>query len=262
MIDYYIDNFRVFPPHQRCLPLVHMTSTFENLTKIISEGFKPNYCKEYLTNDAELICAAFPMISLSNITADEAICYNRSYGQYGISLNKLWGEKNSFNPVLYLERQSDLTNEIINSFKDIKKVSRCYESCLHGDLTGLEHKLVKIAIKIFSYSKNYDGSLVRNNVLIDEKFSFGLEREWRKVVLKKDIPYFLTKERFNEIETFNNTICKYKCDFDLDEIDRIIVECDYQIEEIKELLLRKYNINSLPEGLIKINSMRHRPDEG
>ena len=123
-MDYWIDTNRFFTPGERdSFPLIHMTQSWDVLKLILKEGLRPSYCRENITNDRENKSACFPMVSTSNVSIDFAISYQRSYGTLGIVLDKEWGETNDFNPVLYLERKSDLTNEIIESFKNITAVS-------------------------------------------------------------------------------------------------------------------------------------------
>jgi Putative abortive phage resistance protein AbiGi, antitoxin len=248
-MDYFIDDKRRYPAEERSLPLIHMTDQFETLKKIILEGLRPSYCEEYLTNNDRTIYAAFPMISLSNITVNEAIHHQKSYGTYGIALKKAWGQRNGFNPVFYFDRHSDLANEIIGCFEYIKNY-------------GFRHQLTHSCMKFFAHSKNYDGQLIRKNHRNNlENYSFGLEREWRKIVTQEDTPDHLKKEAFDTKEELNKRISEHKCNFDLDEIDCIIVESYEQRQVIQNLLLEKYNQVSR-EDLVIINSIRHYPDEG
>lgn len=192
-MDYWIDTNRIFYPSKRdSFPLIHLTQTWEVLKIILSEGFKPSYCTETINNDTESKLACFPMISVSNVTIDFAISNQKSYGTLGIVLTKRWGEENGFNPVLYLEKKSDLTNDIVSNFKHVagpsKEELRRIANYTYNDL---REYLTSQQIKIFAHSKNYDGKLVRNNTLVANKYPFGMEREWRYIVRDEKIPYFL-----------------------------------------------------------------------
>ena len=53
-MDYWVDTDRFFEPSEReSFPLIHMTQNWEILELILTEGLKPSYCKENLTNDKE-----------------------------------------------------------------------------------------------------------------------------------------------------------------------------------------------------------------
>ncbi|AZQ59734.1 hypothetical protein EJ994_13345 [Maribacter sp. MJ134] len=264
-MDYWVDTDRIFEPGERdSFPLIHMTQNWEILELILTEGLKPSYCKENITNNKENKGACFPMISTSNVDSDFAISYQKSYGTLGIILSKKWGEENDFNPVLYLERTSDLTNDIIGNFKDITTTSKDeLENALNG--VKIDHKslLTKQQIKIFAHSKNYDGILVRNNTLMAEKYPYGMEREWRKIIQQEKVPYFLVGEDMDKKADFNELIKDLRVDFSIDHLLGVIVESDWQVERVKEIINKKFNLKEFPESIkIKINPARHVPDEG
>jgi len=264
-MDYWVDTDRFFEPSEReSFPLIHMTQNWEILELILTEGLKPSYCKENLTNDKENKEACFPMISTSNVSSDFAIAYQKSYGTLGIILSKKWGEENDFNPVLYLERASDLTNEIIDNFENITATSKDkLDNALNGLMTDYKSLLTKQQIKIFAHSKNYDGILVRNNTLRAKNYPYGMEREWRKIIRQEKIPYFLVGEDVDKKAEFNELIKDLRVDFSVDHLQGVIVESDWQVDRVKKIITDKYKLKEFPDRIeIKINQSRHVPDEG
>lgn len=263
-MDYWVDTNRFFEPGERnSFPLIHMTQNWETLELILIEGLKPSYCLENITNDKENKEACFPMISTSNVSPDFAIAYQKSYGTLGIILSKKWGEENDFNPVLYLERKSDLTNDIINNFKNITTTSKeNLDNALNGYMTDHKSLMTKQQIKIFAHSKNYDGILVRNNILRAKKYPYGMEREWRKIIRQENIPYFLVGDDIIQKKEFNKIINDLRIDYSIEHFLGIIVETDWQVEAVKKIIIEKFKLKEFPKGIeIKINQARHVPDE-
>ncbi len=200
------------------------------------------------------------MISFSNMDVETCINLTKSYGTFSIALKKDWGAKNKLNPVLYLERNSDFTNQIISSFERLKQFSnKEIESSLRGGLLGDKHLFAKTLIDLFSHSKNYDGRLVRGNKEIDPQYSFGLEREWRYLVTAKEYVRYLIGNEIDRRQDYNKSIEGLKIDFLSEEIDTIVVETEYEQTEIIEILKAKYG-ESLTKPKIIINTVRHIPD--
>ncbi|MFB9862717.1 abortive infection system antitoxin AbiGi family protein [Rufibacter immobilis] len=263
-MDYWIDTHRTYSPGPKVnFPLIHITSQWETLESILKEGFRPSYCTEQLTNGKEVKLACFPMVSLSNMSISDAIQYQKSYGTFGIALDKKFGEENDFNPVLYLEQKSNLTNEIIEAFKSIK-VSTVIEleRIVNGVGDGYRHLLTRSILKTFAHSKNYDGKIVRNETLYDEYYPFGLEREWRKIIINDSVPYFLTGDNIKHKKIFNENISNIRIDFKLEHIKGIIVESQFEQNAVKEIIISKYNLSTFPKKIeVRINSTRHIPDK-
>jgi len=264
-MDYWIDTNRFFTPVEReSFPLIHMTQNWKFLELILKEGLKPSYCRENITNTKENKSACFPMISTSNVSIDFAISYQRSYRTLGIVLDKVWGEINDFNPVLYLERKSDLTNEIIDNFKNITAISTEHiKDALNGITTDHRSLMTKQLGKIFAHSKNYDGELVKNETLLAEKYPYGMEREWRKIIKNDKVPYFLVGDDMQNKKEFNKSIADIRVDYQVEHLKAVIVESDWQIEEVQQIICNKFGLTEFPKEIkIRVNTIRHIPDEG
>ena len=264
-MDYWNETDRVFKPEERdSFPLIHMTQNWEVLKLILKEGLKPSYCRENITNDIEVKSACFPMISTSNVSIDFAISYQKSYGTFGIVLDKVWGEINGFNPVLYLERKSDLTNEIIDNFKNINAISiEHIKHALNGITLDYKSLMTKQLVKIFAHSKNYDGELVRNETLLVEKYPYGMEREWRKIIKNDKVPYFLVGSDIENKKDFNKFIEDVRVDYKVEHLKAVIVENPWEEVEVKQIVRCKFGLTEFPNEIeIRVNTTRHIPDEG
>ncbi len=256
------DIDRVYRAEKNALPLIHMVQEWNVIELILKQGFKPSYCTETLSNEKEEKEACFPMISMSNVSPDFAKNYLRSYGTFGIILKKEWGEKNDFNPVLYLEQKSDLTNTIIKNFSSLRKGYKdelydMFKKNNEQDSFKTQH------IKIFAHSKNYDGKLVRKGKLISDKYSYGLEREWRKIIRKEGVDYFIVNTDIKEKEKFNKKIEKIRVLFSIEDLEGIIYEYDWQKIRAENILKEKYRIKNIPKNIHFFkNTIREIPDEG
>lgn len=263
-MSYYIDTETPIGSIERePYPLIHMTDNWTSLSCIIEQGFRPSYCTETITNDLKDQEACFPMVSLSNVSSDYAIQNQKSYGTIGIILDKRWGEENDFNPVLYLERKSDLTNDIISNFDSIKTrtISELHQA-LNGVNETIKGLMIKQHIKIFAHSKNYDGCLIRKNDLLSKKYPFGMEREWRKIIKKENIPYFLVSDDISNKKKFNEKINEIRIDFPLMYLKGVIVETEYQKEQVEKIICKKYDLEIFPKSInIIINTTRHRYED-
>lgn len=264
-MDYWIDTARIFNPEEtESFPLIHMTKSWSILELILKEGLKPSYCIENITNNSEDKSACFPMICTSNVSIDFAISHQRSYGTLGIVFKKEWGEENDFNPVLYLERNSSLTSEIITNFKKIKAISEDeIHNALDGINTNYKSYFTNQLIKIFAHSKNYDGNLIRDNQLLAIKYPFGMEREWRKIIREDNVKYFLVGKDLENKRNFNQSINHIRVDYQLNHLKAVIVECNWQVEEVKKIISQKFGLTNFPNEIeIRLNTIRHVPDEG
>ena len=70
-------------------------------------------------------------------------------------------------------------------------------------MTDHRSLMTKQLVKIFAHSKNYDGKLIRNERLLAEKYPYGMEREWRKIIIDDNNPYFLVGEDIDNKKEFN-----------------------------------------------------------
>ncbi len=99
--------------------IFHFTNDKEKLKGILKTNFKVSYCKETLQFNNEGFIMHIPMVSFCDIPLSKAKNHIKSYGEYGIGLNKSWAVKNGLNPVLYFEIDSNLSDSflsVVNSF--------------------------------------------------------------------------------------------------------------------------------------------------
>lgn len=211
--------------------IIHYTSTFEVLCKILEEGFKIKYCREDLSlnKKGDGSSAAHPMASFCDIPLTDTARHFESYGYYGVGLSKEWAISKGINPVLYIERKSSLAKSIS---RIIKMVRSDIDNDLRTDIFRLK-----------SFSKNYFGNITVNDKIIDCKFYN--EREWRFVPLKEEIgnhPSSVPTSKYvKDKDKYNDSIKDYRLKFSPNDISYIIVKNTSEIPALINFLRINYD---------------------
>jgi hypothetical protein len=92
--------------------LFHFTKSLSALKGILIDKFKLSYCRENYQLDYQEHIGHYPMVTFCDIPLSLARDQIGKYGSYAIGLTKEWGIKNKLNPVVYLEKHSQLTKDI------------------------------------------------------------------------------------------------------------------------------------------------------
>ncbi|HNZ32257.1 MAG TPA: abortive infection system antitoxin AbiGi family protein [Smithellaceae bacterium] len=198
--------------------LFHFTN-WDSLLGILENGFHPRFSLEYITfKNNDTFGYAIPIISFCDIPLSQIKLHVYRYGSYGIGLKKEWGISKGINPVLYVEKDSNLSNDIYDFTMNILKKYREevgaiaerykktndkileFEKILNKDeviknmLNECKKELdtldklydranlrVKHIVNIIKYLKSYEGHSLGNHESLDEKIRFYDEREWRYI---------------------------------------------------------------------------------
>jgi hypothetical protein len=219
--------------------VIHYTERIDNLKSILKcEGFRMKYCMEELEINLSIpISSAIPMISFCDIPLSEVKNHIDSYGSYGIGLSKSWAKNNGLNPVLYLEKDSKLSEHIKDQ---VERILEGLEKVKKGKKLNLADKqLQKDMITYVSYCKNYEGKLVRGKINT-ETYRFYDEKEWRYVGVLADIapaPRIIYGDEYkNNKEKYNSAIEDRYINFSTKDISYLIVDSENEIPEILTLL--------------------------
>ena len=261
-MDYYINDGLGNSYLSLENPLIHVCDSIDTINKIIENGFRFSYCKERICDANRYVELSYPLIAFSDLNWDIAIHILRTYGHSSIAMKKSWAEENKLTPVLYFERNADLTKTLIEGFDVIKNVSiQNLKSSISGDLIGERHKYYKQIIDIASYSKNYYGQLIRHGELKKQNYCFGCEREWRAVLRNVDIqPFILSADKIDEANKIANN---HFLTFEFDDIEYFVIEVVEEEKAIKEKLKKKFgkNDDEVNKIIFKYDTTRHSPDE-
>ena len=247
--------------------IIHFTNKISSLKGILSSDFSIRYCQEEIHSRTDKIELLIPMVSFCDIPFSQIIQHLNSYGCYGIGLSKKWAESKGLNPVLYLEKSSNLSNNII-------------ENLLQTLKSGSPKLIIEFTLEIkksrdfIRYLKNYQGDLKRVRKTTTKDYRFSDEREWRyvldpssdylfyanvKKIPKDKIP--LLKEKFNkeiqsEILSFTPNDINYIIIKNESERDGIITTIEkakrrFSHKEIKRLTSRIISTEQLRTDLKK-----------
>lgn len=209
--------------------IIHYTDTFEKVSSIIKEGFRIKYCAEEIQTREDRVAAfAHPVISFCDIPLSEAHEHFDLYGHYGIGLTKDWAKKNGVNPVLYISKDSRISQYIGQTFAAYQSIDGSHKDLIKETL---------VMIKCFT--KNYSGPLKRGKI-DSEDYKFYDEREWRLVPKRDDINGKRLSIHLDEFiknkKSINDAISDIRFKFEASDISYIIVDKTSEIPAMVESL--------------------------
>ncbi len=205
------------------------------LFEILKSNFKISYARERITAPNNERRFAVPMVSFCDIKLAEIKYFiKKNYGNFGIGLTKEWANRNGLNPVMYINKHSNLADNLIeglngvyvhisrlNNMKDITKLTKSYHNIMN----------------MYRYVKNYEGELIRNEKVVDKNYRFADEREWRFVppLETEDVEPFVAISNIKtnkQKEKYNQKISHIRLTFKPDDIKYLIVEKESDIIEL------------------------------
>jgi hypothetical protein len=183
-----------------------------------------------------------PIVSFCDIPLSEVKNHIASYGSYGIGLSKTWAKKSELNPVLYLEKESRLSEEfktqvnlIFDYLKEIGEEDQGFEISIQAHINFIT--------RLLTYCKNYEGPLKRGK-FNSESYRFYDEKEWRYVAKKEEIgnaPWIIYASEYNKNKLkYNKQIENCYLKFSHKDISYIIIDNENEIPEILNLLHEVY----------------------
>ncbi len=178
------------------------------------------------------------MISFCDIPLTRVTDHVKKYGSYAIGLTTDWATKNKLNPVLYIEKKSNLANGLFKVLNFIQKGD--WHNSIENDDEVMEfyNNLFKGSMNIIYSLKNYKGRLVRNGK--DQDYKFYDEREWRYLPIIDDsdsaeYPDIYWEDDFNNLKIdfprkpyFNRYVVK----FNATDIKYLVVENEKDVSKI------------------------------
>ena len=214
--------------------LFHFTKK-EWLFKILKETFQVSYARENISGPNNTRKLAVPMVSFCDIKLAEIKHFiDKEYGYFGIGLTKEWANRNGLNPVMYMSRNCDLTDNFIDGINGVySMIHKLKEPSDYRELTKSYHNI----LNIYRYVKNYDGELIRDGKIVDADYRFADEREWRFVpsLDSSGIEPFVAISNIKtkkQKEEYNKKASHIKLSFQPDDIKYLIVEKDKDITEL------------------------------
>lgn len=215
--------------------IIHFTKNITSLKGILTENFKLKYCRETIISKTSKIDLLIPMVSFCDIPFSQILNHIDNYGSYGIGLKKRWGESKGLNPVFYLEKNSGLSDNIINHLYERIRGEK-------GKMDELE-EIDKYNFDFLRYIKNYEADLKRLNKVTVENYRFSDEREWRYVIPPLDkqifvkLPNDVNNQKIKKLkEVINKTVEDTRLKFEPEDINYIIIKKENERDAIIKVL--------------------------
>lgn len=170
----------------RSSSLFHFTKSSEILKQILSHGFWPRYCLEdvsWMGVDG-LEYVAFPMVCFCDIPMTRIGEHVDFYGSYGIGMSQDWAQRNSLNPLLYMQGN----NHLHGAINDLISAVIGKESSDEEERNSMRYLL--------AHTKALSGKMRVGTEFIEKKFY--QESEWRYVPKVEGVEHFLTHDEFQD----------------------------------------------------------------
>ncbi len=232
--------------------LFHFTRSFDNIVKIISDGFYPKCCLENFdfnypsgAGNSQSPRLAIPMVCFCDIPLSQVGFHKTKYGSYAIGLSKEWGEKKGINPVLY-----ELPNS--NTIGIIKEcLNKAFSNTSHrenGEINANVDTIKNELLFLLFYLKPYEGNIWDGSGFNGDRIKFYDEREWRYIpdynkILEKSLKPYMFIDTFldkDKAESFNKSFeSEFKLELSPGDIKYIIVDRE------KDVLSMITNINNM-----------------
>lgn len=200
----------------------HFTKNIDVIKGILLSNFKIKYCLETIEAKHRTMKFAVPMTSFCDIPLSQVGSHIDKYGGYGLGLKKAWSKRKGLNPVLYLEKHSTILNDVLIREKFMDNGNQAVQGFLR-------------------FTKNYEGELRRDGEIINKKYRFYDEREWRFCPTQEellnndpiihDVEYYLQNK-----QEINQDLERMRLTFTVRDLTYIIVRDDEEINSIIRFL--------------------------
>lgn len=212
--------------------IIHFTNSLENLYGILSNGFRVKYCLEENKFHSKTLRAAVPMVSFCELPLSEVKDHIKSYGHYGIGLKKEWAIKERLNPVLYIESNSMLGENISSAFGEFIK---------NGEKkTQAQRQL----LDLFRYIKTYERDLQRDGKMI-KNYKFYNEREWRYTPDIEKKPMIVSAKLYQaDKDKFNSKVSDIYLLPGINDIKYVILKSEDEISDLIDFLRKQFKKSS------------------
>jgi len=225
--------------------LFHFTDK-ESLYNILESTFRISYAREKINGPNEYRAFAVPMVSFCDLKLSEIKNHMKKYGQFGIGLTKEWANRNGLNPVLYMNRNAQIVDDLLSGLSGV--YMHMNKLINEDEIQDLNASYVNI-MNTYRYIKNYEGELIRNGKLVEDNFRFADEREWRYVppLKTKGVNPFVAISKIKskkQKNLYNDKVQHIRLHFQPDDIKYLIVQNDADIGHlINHLSLVKGRFN-------------------
>lgn len=239
--------------------LYHFTGEINVVASILENGFHPRTAFEdisFILPNYEKAKVGIPMVCFTDIPIELSDAHRKEYGACGIGMKKEWGIMKGLNPICYMIKDS----EIYNAYNHLQWVI----SQQAQKLDKMENKDGEHSLEVMIAIMDYAGFLKEYSE--DPSYNskpFYDEREWRYLPPFKDkeeningycnrlIGDLVNDE--NEKNKLDRHMSEcYALKFNVDDVEKIIVNSNEEAKELIELLYVSKKIYQSEELIKKI----------
>jgi len=239
--------------------IIHFTNSFDNIESILTNNFLPRLCLEdysFIIKRKKNQKIAVPMVCFCDIPLHLIRPHMKEYGYYGIGMRKIWAKRNKLNPVVYIDRGSDLNKAAVNINN---YMTDCFKNEGANEFTFMWNML--------AYMKPYRGTSIKT---LKWK-AFYDEREWRYIpnvftsnkLCNQSV--ILQDEYVEKKDEVNNMLKAFPLKFDPKDIKYLIVDTENEIPKLLEIINRikspKYSSDEIDILKTKIITSRYMLDD-
>lgn len=226
--------------------ILHFTKSIQSLSGILENGFKIKYCLEQVPYSSVNgpLPYAFPMVCFCDIPIMKAQTQMNNYGKYGIGLSRDWAIRMKMNPVLYIDSGS----LVETSISELLRWSQEHFNKHPNDLLNKKDIAIRPLLNLLAFTKLFKGY---NSYKKDPLFKFYDEREWRYVFTQyieeldsNIVPLITGPEYINNKDTHNQNLNDNYLEFNLEDIQHIIVNESHEIPLVIGTIEKKFKNQS------------------
>lgn len=247
--------------------LYHFTDSLDVVKGILADKFYGSYSRETFSWKNQTTPFFVPTICFADIPNDKVSEY-KSYGRYCIGLSKEWAVRNKLNPVLYIEKNSSISEVLIKSLygslggilnlqQDVGKVQQVVDMAKKTKepqhivaaktaTDQLVSRMEAFEFIIYSiyYTKHYQDDLELKTGEVVKNYRFYEEREWRHVPEFQCAVCELKMSEADYKRWRGNgpkpRLTNVSLDFDFADIEYLYVDNQENIKNLTEWI---YNLN-------------------
>lgn len=215
----------------RTQSLFHFTKKLEVLFSILENGFWPQYSFEDIGWVSGTLFYGSAMVCFCDIALPKLENHTSFYGKFGIGMKKDWGIQSGLNPLMYVSRNS--------------KVSDTIQALFANPNPDVEHSKFHV-LATLAYMKPLTGKMRLGSDIIEK--DFYEECEWRFV--DTSIDGIFPSEDSNQIAVENEKARDYPLKFKPQDIRYLLVESEGDVTPLINFINTK--LTHFPDNELKI----------
>lgn len=231
--------------------IFHFTK-FEFLKSILkAKSFVPRYNLEFTHllsgGNRTATILPIPMVCFCDIPFELSFNHRARYGNAGIALSEKWKTENGLNPIMYIQKDSELAKVITNLTECVSEdfiplIKDSNDFRIHRTLPKIANNLRYLTYFIKQTENSLHESIeYEGKIRTIERRKFYDEKEWRYIPFQAESndDLFLKIWDFDKkdkLEQANDKMIEYKLNFEFSDIKYLVVENEKEKKEIIDIL--------------------------